>query len=340
MDKSDKRELLFQCRQLWKAVFDDSESFVNLYFNRRFTPENTICVFDKGHVVSAMQSLPYDMTFCNSVIRIGYVSGLATLPDFRNRGLAARVLHESHRRLFDNGALLSLLIPAECSLFDYYHRMNYVACSYFSEEQVMCESHLNVDKSKTYVPAPRLTQNVIDFVQREMQKRTCCIQHSKNDVEDIYQVMKMENGSFPLLLDRDEIVAAAMTEFVEGVLRVNDVLGSESYRNELLKHIAKTEKPTTMLVRNFKARNKPYGMARIINAKIFIDIIAKSNPDMDFTFSIVDDEIVENNGTYSIKNGICQHSALNAAYCQSFSISELAELLLPCFNPVMSLMLD
>ncbi len=340
MEKSGRNDLSIQCRQLWETVFGDSEEFVDLYFNRRFTPENTICVFESGRVVSAMQSLQYDMTFCQAVIRVGYVSGLATLPGFRNRGLAAKVLRESHRRLYDRGALLSLLIPAENSLFDYYRRMNYAVCSYFSEEQVMCSGHLNADKSKTYMPAPCLTQNLIEFVQRQMQKRPCCIQHAKNDIEDIFRVMELGHGGFPLILDKDGIVAVAVTELVDGVLRVNDILGIEKYRNCLLNHIAMAEKTTAMLVRDYEKQSKPYGMARIINAKKIIEMIAKANPDMDFTLSVVDDEIVENNGTYSIKNGFCQHAALNTAYCQALSISELTEKLLSRFNPVMSLMLD
>lgn len=340
MDKLDRQELLGQCRALWKSVFDDSEEFVNLYFNRRCTPENTVSVFENGHVVSAMQSLQYDMTFCNATVRIGYVSGLATLPAFRNRGLAAKVLRESHRRLYDQGALFSLLIPAESPLFDYYGRMNYVACSYFSEEKKQYSGLLNADKPNKYVPAPHLTQNIIDFVQKEMQKRPCCIQHSKNDVEDIYQVMKMDNGSFPLLLDKDKIVAVAVTEFVEGVLRVNDVLGLEKFRTELLNDIAETEKPIAMLVRDFTKWDKPYGMARIINVKDFVRLVAQANPDMEYTFSVVDDEIAENNGAFSVRNGTSQYTALCLDCHQALTISELADMMLPRFNPVMSLMLD
>ncbi len=337
---SDNMEFARQCRLLWKNVFDDSDDFMNFYFAKRFTPKNTISELCNGRVASAMQSLPYNMSFGNSTIRTGYVSGLATLPEFRNRGLAARVLHKSHRRLYEDGFVLSLLIPATPALYNYYRRMHYATCFYYAEERIEATIYTGTDKNIEFVQNPQLTSKIIDFIQDEMRKRTCCIQHSQRDLEDIYQAVQYGNGGFPLLLNNKRISAVAVTEHINGTLRINDTFGAPKDKSMLLGFISSTESDSAKIVRNYAKRDKPYGMARIINVKRFADLIAGIGSKADYTFTINDDEITENCGTYSIKNGKCRFSASSSDSPQAISPAELADMLLSPLHPVMSLMLD
>ena len=104
-------EIKQQTRELWKKCFNDPEEFMDIYFEDKYTDETNLTVRKDGEVIAATQLLPYRMTFYGSVQHVGYISRLATSPDFRGRGYASNLLHEAHRRLFTQGASLSLLIP-------------------------------------------------------------------------------------------------------------------------------------------------------------------------------------------------------------------------------------
>ena len=69
-------EIKEQTRDLWRICFDDSEEFMDIYFQDKYTPESNLTVRHDGRVVSAMQLLPYRLTFYGSVQHAGYISGL------------------------------------------------------------------------------------------------------------------------------------------------------------------------------------------------------------------------------------------------------------------------
>ena len=115
-----------EVRALWKLCFEDSEEFMDLYFNMRYRDEVNRCVRENGKMVAALQTLPYTMTLCGTTVRASYVSGACTHPDWRGQGVMRHLLDETHRRMYADGVVLSLLIPAEEWLFQYYARSGYV----------------------------------------------------------------------------------------------------------------------------------------------------------------------------------------------------------------------
>lgn len=52
-----------QVRQLWKTCFDDDDAFIDLYFRLRYTDKINKVIEEDGKVISALQMIPYPMTF-------------------------------------------------------------------------------------------------------------------------------------------------------------------------------------------------------------------------------------------------------------------------------------
>ncbi len=52
-----------QVKALWKICFDDSEEFVEMYFRLRYKTEVNVAIQSGDEVISALQMLPYPMTF-------------------------------------------------------------------------------------------------------------------------------------------------------------------------------------------------------------------------------------------------------------------------------------
>ncbi len=112
-------------RQLWKICFDDTEAFMNLYFTEVYKAENTLLYCEDDKIVASLQMLPYGFTFNGIIIPITYISGACTLPAYRSRGLMGKLLKASFAVMQERKIPLSVLIPAEDWLFDYYANYGY-----------------------------------------------------------------------------------------------------------------------------------------------------------------------------------------------------------------------
>ena len=74
-------------KALWQLCFDDNEEFVEMYFRLRYKNEINIAIESGDEIVSALQMIPYPMTFCGDTVQTSYISGACTHPDFRGNGV-------------------------------------------------------------------------------------------------------------------------------------------------------------------------------------------------------------------------------------------------------------
>lgn len=72
-------------KALWQLCFDDSEEFVEMYFRLRYKNEINVTIESGDEVISALQMIPYPMTFCGNTVQTSYVSGACTHPDSAER---------------------------------------------------------------------------------------------------------------------------------------------------------------------------------------------------------------------------------------------------------------
>lgn len=133
----DKDECKRSVRALWKKCFGDSEAFMDLYFTRKYTDEQNIYTEHGGQVVSALQYFIYPFQWGSGPCgrSVGYLSGIATLPEYRKRGYAATLIRKAHLELHSRKVMFSMLIPAAPALFGYYRKFGYSTCSYRSYEE-------------------------------------------------------------------------------------------------------------------------------------------------------------------------------------------------------------
>ena len=90
-------------KALWQLCFDDSEEFVEMYFRLRYKNEINVTIESGDEVISALQMIPYPMTFCGNTVQTSYVSGACTHPDFRGNGVMRELLSQAFARMLRNG---------------------------------------------------------------------------------------------------------------------------------------------------------------------------------------------------------------------------------------------
>ena len=124
-------------KALWKLCFDDSDQFIDMYFRLRYKSEINVVIESGNEVISALQMLPYPMSFCGKQVATSYISGACTHPDFRNRGVMRQLLSQAFARMLPNGIFFSTLIPANPWLFDYYARIGYAPVFQYSTKEII-----------------------------------------------------------------------------------------------------------------------------------------------------------------------------------------------------------
>lgn len=97
-------------KMMWSCCFDDSAAFIDWYFDNIYLPENTLCVWEKGTLVSSMQVLPRQLFVRGAFQPTGYVVGVMTLPQYRERGYAGHLLQAAVDLMNQRGLLLSVLV--------------------------------------------------------------------------------------------------------------------------------------------------------------------------------------------------------------------------------------
>ncbi len=81
--QSDMPEL----KELWKICFPkEDNSYIDYYFRNVWKPENCYVTKEDGKIISTISRNKHDIMFQGRIIRTSMITGVATLPEYRNRG--------------------------------------------------------------------------------------------------------------------------------------------------------------------------------------------------------------------------------------------------------------
>lgn len=333
-----------QVKALWKLCFEDSEEFVEMYFKLRYKNEVNVAIQSGDEVISALQILPYPMTFCGEMIQTSYISGACTHPDFRSKGVMRELLSQSFARMLRNGIQFSTLIPAELWLFDYYKRMGYATVFQYSVKEMTLPE---------FIPSKEIAVNVVSkpqdevysYLNKKLSERPCCIQHSAEDFQVIMADLPISGGNLFVAKQANEIRGIAIIYKRENCIIINELLAEDKDTEYSLLFAIKQYTGCNHIIQllppDKELPQHSLGMARIINAKEVLQIYASAFPEDDMQLEVSDKQLSVNNGYYYLSDGKCRYSAerLPGAHIQ-MNISELTEKILKKLNPYMSLMLN
>ncbi len=333
-----------QVKALWKLCFEDSEEFVEMYFKLRYKSEVNVAIQSGDEVISALQMLPYPMTFCGEMVQTSYISGACTHPDFRSKGVMRELLSQSFARMLRNGIQFSTLIPAEPWLFDYYKRMGYATVFQYSVKEMTLPE---------FIPSKEIAVNVVSkpqdevysYLNKKLSERPCCIQHSAEDFQVIMADLPISGGNLFVARQANEIRGVAIIYKGKNCIIINELLAEDKDTEYSLLFAIKQYTGCNHIIQllppDKELPQHSLGMARIINAKEVLQIYASAFPGDDMQLEVSDKQLSVNNGYYYLSDGKCRYSAerMPGAHIQT-NISELTEKILKKLNPYMSLMLN
>lgn len=122
-----------ELRRLWKVCFPDvDDGYLNFYFSKGFPLLQTMLLEDQCHkVISMLTVIPANITGKQG--KFAYIYAVGTDPDYRGRGMAAKLMQEVECYLKKHGYQAAMLFPAENGLYAFYERLGYVPEFFISE---------------------------------------------------------------------------------------------------------------------------------------------------------------------------------------------------------------
>ena len=112
-------------KQLWKTVFGDPDCFIDAFFQIAYSPDRCRYMEANGEAVCALYW--FDCSYEGG--KLAYIYAVATHPEHRGKGLASRLLQQTHDQLKAQGYAGAVLKPA-ADLFPFYERLGYITSGY------------------------------------------------------------------------------------------------------------------------------------------------------------------------------------------------------------------
>lgn len=116
---------VLQLRSLWKAVFGDTDAFIDLYFSQVFRTEQCVVSVVDETVVAAMQVLPYTAKIKSKTIFGRYIFAVMCSPEYRQQGHMRAMFDFTFDYLKAEAIPFAFLIPQEAYLFDIYKKFSF-----------------------------------------------------------------------------------------------------------------------------------------------------------------------------------------------------------------------
>ena len=87
------QEMTSEIRRIWKECFPEEDPrYIEYYFKMRYKPENCYVNIVNGRIVSTLIRTPHAVMFNGRVLQASMIMGVATLPEYRRKGIAKELL--------------------------------------------------------------------------------------------------------------------------------------------------------------------------------------------------------------------------------------------------------
>ena len=225
--------------ELWQDVFQVSNEYIDLFFNRIYKPENTFVIKRDPFIISALHVIPFEIKYYKKTVPGAYIYGAGTHPFERGQGHMRTLLKDTLIELKKRGYYVAFLIPAEPSLIDYYQSFGFIRriwCSYETHDySLLLKKQLESKQAYTFEPC---TIKHFPYFDRKQHKPRYNIIHQAFDYETIIQELELDGGGAFAALENGQTVGMAFVKktakdavFIKSILSDNDQIRNALYRH-------------------------------------------------------------------------------------------------------------
>lgn len=260
-----KKEDFDFVKKSWEVCFDDTPEFVEWNFDKNYSCENTVISESDSSSASVMQLMPYELNMGGFSLSARYVSGVATLPEFRGRGLVRNLFEFGLPSMYDMGCDISILIPAVSGMYEKFGYCKIQERTFYVTDKLP-KGRCITNYDEKIIP-------VLDGIYRaDVQKKSCFVSRCKWDWERILtDLLTLSRGAI-VIAEENGVSTGYVLAYPKGdgfeIVEVCGKIGTEG-----------------------EAKEQPPIMARIINVNKIKTEFATTLGDV----GIKDDYITQNN---------------------------------------------
>lgn len=304
-----KAEYVPAMKKLWQQVFGDSDAYLAAFFQQQYEDRNTLVYVADNKPVAALYMIPYKMRIASEVVDVVYLYALATAPSFRGQGIMSSLIERSFEIAYERGYVLSILIPAEKSLFDYYRRFGYETC--FDKSTVTLDTAMLTKIVQTSEPMP-LEKADAEQVWQIYEKSylladKCVLLSQRQNAFNIHQ-LEAENGGALVFDMKDEAKGYALVSFSDEKIHVHQCLIGRAYVPSFVAALARKApqrqmvftQPSYFQIEGAVRKLTDFAMARIIRVDKAAALLAREHRNAAMHLKVRDAILPANNGGYEI----------------------------------------
>lgn len=310
-----KEEDLNQIKYMWKYCFNDSESFMNYYFESKYKKENTLVVEEEDKIVSSLQLNQYNIDLNDKTYDVSYVVGVSTLPEARGRGFMKKLMQNALNEMYKKDQLISILMPIDYRLYRYY---GYEHCYDQLEYKIDIELLKDFKINGRFKKASAEDVNcLISIYNNSIKGKNGFTVRDEIYFENLFKEIESENGYIYihhgqfgfdgyivyLIVDGNLYVREI---FYENIDSLSSMLKFLYNHNTQFKNVIISSPLDDKIrfifpnLRNIDIKIKPFMMGRIINFEKFIKSLKVNNINCRFNLKVEDKFIDENNKIFNI----------------------------------------
>ncbi len=198
----------------WTVCFDDTPEFVDWNFKHNYSEKNTLIAESNGASASVMQLMPYKLMIDNREASARYVSGVATLPEYRGKGLVRELFKAALPQMYNMEAVVSILFPAVGGMYEKFGYTKVYERTFYTTDS-LCGHEIS---SFEAVPFERLEKMYLS----DMEQKSIYIKRSKSDWEKIITDLIKLSGGRVLLFENGYALAYPK----DGLFEVCEICGN------------------------------------------------------------------------------------------------------------------
>lgn len=330
-------------KEIWNYCFDDSDSFVNYYFNDKYSRFNTVVVDEGEEIVSSLQLNQYKLILNDKLYNSSYVVGVSTLPQVRGRGYMRNIMKFTLRELYAKGQLVSILMPIDYRL---YRQYGYEHCY----DQL--EYTIDIEDLKRFKISGRLHKineshinDLIDISNFFLKDTNGNVYKTDEYYKNLFKEVKSENGYMYIhedegnqgyiiyFLNRDKMFVREI--FYKNINSLKSMLKFIYNHNTQCREVV-ISSPVNDKIRfildnpkTSQIKIKPFMMGRIINLEEYLESLdIGRNLNLEANVFIEDQLLSENNGVFNIKlnNNKLEVKKVDSDYDGYFTINTMTQL--------------
>lgn len=300
-------QLRDELHTLFNINFPQDKKWNQWYFDTVYSPENALYINVGDKIASALFIEPYAMRFQNSQVKLGYISGVSTLPEFRGKGYMRRLMSDAVAEAYSQGMALTAVIPATQRLYFFYDKFGFSTTVYVDEERYTAAHTFQNHGYEATVADASMMRTLEN-------QRECTVLHNDRQFAALTTDAGYDGGNIFAVRNGDsQAIAVAVPSRYGDIVEVKELLADCPEAAEAILgavHRAMPGLPLSVSAFPGKRNNglRARGMMRITDVQQVLQLIAKNVPENDMLIRVHDRLVPQNNGVFHLKNGTCQRT--------------------------------